>query len=55
MRAMFHELVWRGTPVTLLFSVRSPKEAAFAEVRSAQLLWLSPTKMLWVCLSTDIQ
>ena len=52
MRAMFHELVRRGTPVTLLFSVRSPKEAAFAEVRSAQLPWTThqdasePTKML---------
>ncbi|KAI3438091.1 hypothetical protein D9Q98_000533 [Chlorella vulgaris] len=29
LRAMFHELVRRGVPTTLLYSVRSPAEAAF--------------------------
>ena len=53
MRAMFHELVRRGTPVTLLYSVRSPEESAFAEVRSAQLLWMSPRQDLLRVLGAD--
>ncbi len=44
MRAMFHDLVWRGTSVTLLYSVRSHEESAFAEVRCAQLAWICLTK-----------
>ena len=46
MRAMFHELVRHGRPVTLLYSVRCSEESAFAEVRSAQLLWMSPRQGL---------